>query len=128
MFVNKVDFPFMIIVSGVGLVLKELESAGVLSDTLIIYTSDNGIPFPSGRTNLYDPGLAQPLFLASPDPSDRKNEVTYAMTSHLDLTPTILDWYNIVDNSTDSLTGKSLLPLFKTGLLNDFRHVLVNDI
>jgi N-sulfoglucosamine sulfohydrolase len=40
----------------VGLVLKELSSAGYADDTLVIYTSDNGIPFPSGRTNLYDPG------------------------------------------------------------------------
>ncbi|GLG95223.1 Methylglutaconyl-CoA hydratase, mitochondrial [Gryllus bimaculatus] len=40
---------------GVGLVLKELENAGVLENTLVMYTSDNGIPFPSGRTNFYDP-------------------------------------------------------------------------
>lgn len=36
--------------------MKELEQAGVKDDTLIIYTSDNGIPYTSGRTNLYDPG------------------------------------------------------------------------
>lgn len=41
---------------GVGLVLKELETSGVLNDTLVIYTSDNGIPFAGGRTNLYDSG------------------------------------------------------------------------
>ena len=28
-----------------------------INDTLVIYSSDNGIPFPSGRTNLYDSGL-----------------------------------------------------------------------
>jgi hypothetical protein len=41
---------------GVGLVLQELKAAGFENNTLIIYSSDNGIPFPSGRTNLYDPG------------------------------------------------------------------------
>jgi N-sulfoglucosamine sulfohydrolase len=41
---------------GVGLVLKELADAGYEDSTLVIYTSDNGVPFPSGRTNLYDPG------------------------------------------------------------------------
>ena len=41
---------------GVGLVLKELEDAGFKDNTLVIYSSDNGIPFPNGRTNLYDPG------------------------------------------------------------------------
>ena len=25
----------------------------------MIYTSDNGIPFPNGRTNLYEPGTNQ---------------------------------------------------------------------
>ncbi|ROT78091.1 putative N-sulfoglucosamine sulfohydrolase isoform X1 [Penaeus vannamei] len=35
-------------------------------DTLVIYTSDNGIPFPAGRTNLYDPGMAEPLLVSSP--------------------------------------------------------------
>lgn len=98
-----------------GLILKELETAGVLSDTLVVYSSDNGIPFPAGRTNLYNPGIAVPLLLSSPNPSDRRNEVTYAMTSHLDLTPTILDWFEVSDNSTQSLTGRSLLPLLKSG-------------
>lgn len=37
---------------GVGLVLKELEAAGHLDDTLIIYTSDNGPPLPAARTNV----------------------------------------------------------------------------
>lgn len=41
---------------GVGLILKELEDAGFKDNTLVIYTSDNGIPFPNGRTNLYEPG------------------------------------------------------------------------
>jgi N-sulfoglucosamine sulfohydrolase len=52
--------------TGIGLVLSELEEAGVLEDTLILYTSDNGIPFPNGRTNLYDSGIAEPFLLSSP--------------------------------------------------------------
>ena len=52
--------------TGIGLVLSELESAGVLEDTLVLYTSDNGIPFPNGRTNLYDSGIAEPFLLSSP--------------------------------------------------------------
>lgn len=34
---------------GVGLVLKELEASGRNRDTLVVYTSDNGPPFPSGE-------------------------------------------------------------------------------
>ena len=42
---------------GVGLLLEELKQWQLEDDTLIIFSSDNGIPFPSGRTNFYDPGL-----------------------------------------------------------------------
>ena len=41
---------------GVGLLLNELEEQNLINDTLVIFSSDNGIPFPSGRTNFYDPG------------------------------------------------------------------------
>lgn len=65
-FMIHLGFPIAIIIQaikniicfqGIGLVLKELEAAGFKDDTLVMYTSDNGIPFPSGRTNLYDPGV-----------------------------------------------------------------------
>lgn len=69
--------------SGVGLVLQELRGAGVLNDTLIIFTSDNGIPFPSGRTNLYWPGTAEPLLLSSPEHPQRWGQVSEAYVSLL---------------------------------------------
>lgn len=34
---------------GIGLILKEIKDAGRSNETLIIYTSDNGPPFPSGK-------------------------------------------------------------------------------
>ena len=99
---------------GVGLILKELKDAGFDNNTLVIYSSDNGIPFPNGRTNLYDSGIAEPMFISSPLHRERWNQVTYSLTSLLDLVPTILDWFGI-DDSNDvapvELTGKSLLPL-----------------
>lgn len=64
------------------------------------------------------------MFISSPSHTKRRNQVTYAMTSLLDIVPTMLDWYNIKTNSTNDiatnsvdsknepiLTGKSLLPL-----------------
>ena len=46
--------------------LAELHAAGLDDSTLVMYTSDNGIPFPRGRTNLYEPGMAEPLLISSP--------------------------------------------------------------
>lgn len=131
-------YAFVYLFVGVGLILKELEDSGHLDDTLIIYSSDNGIPFPNGRTNIYDSGVAEPLFIASPFQEDRHNQVTYSLTSLLDIVPTVLDWYGIStaiqyegnrdDNTANVnyLTGKSLLPLLKQGrrLLN----VICNNI
>ncbi|XP_063618276.1 N-sulphoglucosamine sulphohydrolase [Cydia splendana] len=103
---------------GVGLILKELAAAGHGDDTLIIYTSDNGIPFPSGRTNFYDPGLREPLLVASPLAA-RKNEASYALVSLLDIMPTVLDWFGVqleheeCNDIWQDDTPKSLLPILK---------------
>jgi len=40
-----------------------------------MYTSDNGIPFPRGRTNLYEPGMAEPLLISSPFDRHRWGQV-----------------------------------------------------
>lgn len=73
--------------AGIGLVLEELRRAGFLNSTLVIYTSDNGIPFPSGRTNLYRSGTAEPLLLSSPEHTQRWGQVSSAFASLLGKSP-----------------------------------------
>ncbi|PIK56590.1 hypothetical protein BSL78_06511 [Apostichopus japonicus] len=104
---------------GIGLVLKELEAAGYSDNTLILYSSDNGIPFPYGRTNAYEPSTMEPLLVSSPLTTDRNGQTTEAFASLVDIVPTVLDWFNvsypsyhIFGKTKDvELTGKSLLPL-----------------
>ncbi|KAH3864421.1 N-sulphoglucosamine sulphohydrolase-like [Dreissena polymorpha] len=110
---------------GVGLMLEELEQSGHADDTLVLFSSDNGIPFINGRTNLYDSGMAEPFLLYSPFHIKRQGQVSDALVSHVDITPTVLDWFNIsyptytVNNKPVQPTGKSLLPVLdiepKTG-------------
>ena len=57
--------------------MDELQSAGFAGSTLVMYTSDNGIPFPRGRTNLHEPGMAEPLLISSPDHRQRWGQVSY---------------------------------------------------
>ncbi|XP_069511297.1 N-sulphoglucosamine sulphohydrolase [Ambystoma mexicanum] len=102
---------------GIGLVLKELQDAGFDNDTLVIYSSDNGIPFPNGRTNLYRSGMAEPMLVSSPYQTRRWGQVSQSYVSLLDITPTVLDWfsipypsYSIFGTKMVQLTGKSLLP------------------
>ena len=51
---------------GVGLILEALREAGLLEDTLIIFLSDNGPPFPGAKTTLYAAGIHLPLIVAGP--------------------------------------------------------------
>lgn len=60
---------------GVGLIMEELASAGFDQNTLVMYSSDNGIPFTRGRTNFYDPGIAEPLLISSPLHQERWGQV-----------------------------------------------------
>ncbi|XP_028981990.1 N-sulphoglucosamine sulphohydrolase [Diachasma alloeum] len=121
---------------GVGLILKELNDAGLKNSTLVMYTSDNGIPFPSGRTNLYDPGMAEPLMISSPLHPKRNNQVTYSMTSLLDIVPTLLDWFDIEEFPESNeipplrqtkLTGNSLLPLLDDKPINNDQIVFASQ-
>uniref|UniRef100_A0A8K9Y453 N-sulfoglucosamine sulfohydrolase (sulfamidase) n=1 Tax=Oncorhynchus mykiss TaxID=8022 RepID=A0A8K9Y453_ONCMY len=104
---------------GIGLVLAELREAGYENDTLVIYSSDNGIPFPNGRTNLYGSGTAEPMLVSSPEHRERWGGTSQAYVSLLDITPTLLDWFSIpypsyclpgTPTTPVSLTGRSLLP------------------
>lgn len=69
--------------AGIGLVLQELRDAGFENDTLVMYSSDNGIPFPNGRTNLYDSGVAEPMIISSPEHRERWGQTSDAYVSLL---------------------------------------------
>lgn len=76
---------------GLGRLVSILKEAGAYEDTLIIYTSDHGIAFPGGKTTLYEGGMRVPFVVHSPTVA-KPGHATAAMVSHVDLTPTILDF------------------------------------
>lgn len=101
---------------GVGLVLKQLEDAKKLGDTLVIFLSDNGIPFQGAKTTLYDAGIHLPLIVRKP--GQKAGVTCHAMASFTDIAPTILDWCGVkpapVGKKDSSLLGRSLLPVLET--------------
>ena len=105
---------------GVGLMLKALEDYNVLNNTLIILTADNGIPFPNAKTNLYEPGMVEPIMVSSPYSKSRWGEKSNALVGNTDIVPTVLDWFGIsypkykLNGMTVVPQGKSLLPLLQT--------------
>ena len=97
---------------GVGLLEEKLKDANELKNTLVIYLSDNGRPFPGGKTNLYDDGIHLPLLMISPE-QEKHGIRNSAMVSWVDIVPTILDWTKAKAPSNYKLPGQSLLPLLE---------------
>lgn len=93
---------------GIGMVLDAIEATGHRQNTLVIYLSDNGPPFPGAKTTLYEPGIHLPLIISSPDQGSRA-VTNNAMVSWVDIAPTILDWAKA--NAPREISGRSLLPI-----------------
>lgn len=89
---------------GFGRLVQILKDAGRYEDTLIIFTTDNGIAFPGAKTTVYDPGLRLPLIIRAPDQRNRGG-VCNAMISWVDFTPTILDWCGVKVPDAPPITG-----------------------
>ena len=93
--------------TGVGMLLDLLAESGRADDTLVIFLSDNGRPFPGAKTNLYGPGLHLPLIVRAPGSAAAVND---AMVSWTDIAPTALDWAGVAPPGYP-LSGESLLPI-----------------
>src|SRR3546814_582937 len=89
------------------MLLDLLAESGRADDTLVIFLSDNGRPFPGAKTNLYAPGLHLPLIVRTPDSAVSVND---AMVSWTDIAPTVLDWAGVAPPAY-KLSGTSLLPI-----------------
>ena len=92
----------------VGTILQALDDAGLAEDTLVVVTSDNGMPFPRCKANLYDSGTHMPLALRWPRRLTRGVTVN-AFVSLTDLAPTFLKAAGLEPPAV--MTGRDLLPL-----------------
>jgi uncharacterized sulfatase len=74
----------------VGAMLQNLEQRGLLDDTIVVITSDNGMPFPRAKTNLYDSGTRMPLAIRYPK-SVPAGRVINDFVNLTDMAPTFLE-------------------------------------
>jgi N-sulfoglucosamine sulfohydrolase len=95
---------------GVGVVLDALDASGRAGNTLVIFTTDHGMPFPGAKATLYDRGLGVMLVLRGPWPFGG-GRVIDGLVSHLDLFPTICDYLELERPAW--LQGVSLLPMLR---------------
>ncbi|MGH9661259.1 MAG: sulfatase family protein [Bryobacteraceae bacterium] len=94
---------------GIGMMLDALDKSGRSSDTLVIYLSDNGMPFPGAKGSFYDSGLRVPLIVSSPE-MKRRGHTSQALVHWPDIAPTVLEWMGVPGPSYP-FHGRSLLPI-----------------
>lgn len=91
--------------------LEVLERRGELNRTLIIVTSDNGMPFPRAKANVYEYGIHVPLVIRWGDraPGGR---VVNDLIGFVDIMPTILEAAGVrPPPSAPPIAGRSFLQL-----------------
>jgi N-sulfoglucosamine sulfohydrolase len=102
----------------VGEQLAELERRGLLKNTIIIVTADNGMPFPRAKANVYDLGARVPLIVWGPGVKQGKPPEFVNLT---DMAPTFLELAGL--NAPKEMSGKSIVGLLQ-GKRQDNRELV----
>ncbi|MCI0392435.1 MAG: sulfatase [Acidobacteria bacterium] len=91
-----------------GEIIKALEDAGRLDNTIIVWTADNGMPFPRAKATVYDGGSRVPLAVRWPAKvkGGRTLDDFVVLT---DVAPTLLEAAGL--RPKPEMTGRSLAPL-----------------
>jgi arylsulfatase A-like enzyme len=110
----------------VGSLLAKLDELDIADKTIVIFFGDNGglersakqIPLRSGKANLYEGGIREPLIVRWPGVIQQGSVCSEPVTS-VDFFPTFLDILGLKNKAEKSIDGISLLPLLQqTGPLN----------
>ena len=107
--------------------LKKLEAIGELENTLVIVTSDNGMPFPRAKANCYEYGIHMPLAISWQNEISPKRTIS-DLIGFVDITATILEAAQVKCTCAKfPLAGKSFLDLLKSsqqGKCDATRHAV----
>ena len=105
----------------VGQIIQLLERDGQLDNTLVVVTSDNGMPFPRAKANLYDYGARLPLAVRWPK-RVKGGRTLDDFIGFTDFAPTFLEAAGL--KPPVDMTGRSFLDLLtsdKTGRIDPKR-------
>lgn len=96
----------------VGTILDTLEASEVAEDTLVIVTSDHGMPYPGAKWTVRKAGIEVPFIIFQPGTVFSGGKVVEELMSHVDVLPTMLDFVGA--DVPGNMQGHSLMP-FVTG-------------
>jgi len=100
-----------------GKILNQLDEKGILDNTLVVVTADNGMPFPRIKGQEYELSNHLPLAIMWKDGIDRPGRVEDDFVSFIDFAPTFielagLDWERTGMAPTP---GRSMTGIFRDG-------------
>ncbi|MCQ0110051.1 sulfatase [Zhouia amylolytica] len=113
-----------------GKMIDKLEAAGELSNTIIVVTSDNGMPFPRVKGQEYEYSNHLPLAIMWQEGIEYKGRQIDDVVSFIDFAPTFLELAGVDVNDTGMkpLTGKSLGDIFyarEEGIIDSTRNTVL---
>ncbi|TZF85676.1 sulfatase (plasmid) [Pedobacter sp. BS3] len=94
-------------------ILTILEKSGQLDNTIVVVTSDNGMPFPRTKGHLYEYDNHLPLAIMWKRQISNPGRKITDFVSFIDFAPTFLDIARVkpADTGMQPITGKSLLTI-----------------
>lgn len=96
--------------NGMGAILDALEAAGIEDETVVLFTTEHGIPFPRAKGTCYDAGIEGALLMQYPPLIDG-GSVYDELLSNVDVLPTLIDL--VTGDPPEGIDGNSFLPLLK---------------
>ncbi|HRE81698.1 MAG TPA: sulfatase [Opitutaceae bacterium] len=114
-----------------GRMLASLQRRGLLENTLVIVTSDHGMPFPRGKGSAYEYSNHVPFAVMWPQGIKGRGRTVTDYVSFVDLAPTFIEVAGLTWSQTGMAEspGLSLTDIFrspKSGRVNPQRdHVLI---
>ena len=122
--------------AGVGRILDWIDAHAMRENTLVIFTSDNGMnmghhgiigkgnsTFPM---NMYDSSVKVPAIISRPGQLPA-GQIRDELLSHYDVFPTLLDYLGVENPEAQELPGRSFAPLLRGEPVEERGNVVVFD-
>ena len=109
--------------------LNLLAEKGELENTIVIVTSDNGMPFPRSKGLQYEYSNHMPLAIMWPKGIKNSGRIIADYVSFIDIAPTILDAAGVEWRSSgmEPTAGKSLTDIFENKKIHDRSSILLGQ-
>lgn len=95
----------------VGEILHALEVSDIADNTIVIMTSDHGIPYPGAKWTVRKAGIEVPFIVYQPGTAFSGGRVFSEVMSNVDVLPTLLD--NLGEEIPANMQGYSFMDIIK---------------